>query len=359
MLKPQPPPPDIYKYPINPVGPEGVPMLESHLQSVSTQNIKQPPLQMGEVEQQPSPTGLLGWVGFGCSIFALACMCVSFASPYWMQTYPLSFNTFQNMGLWEICMKDYMHHKDDSQTIYNGCWWVFDREEKFEKLKEWLLPPWFITCQVMVTMNLICQFATIAIIAMIFLHFCPIINHEYHQSYAMFAASGLCFFITILTVIVGIMYGVFCGDRQWMPRPDLNFISWGYGFLIIQGIITTGAGVCYFLEAQKAFNELDRRDQEYTKAVLDMEMSQACPTNLSYGAPSYGHQSYDQGSNYDNSMQEKQSYASQPSFDPSRQSLHSQHSDYYNEKPAYPPGQQYPAPGQPYSTSSQQYPAYT
>jgi hypothetical protein len=44
------------------------------------------------------------------------------------------------MGLWEICMKDYMHHKDDSQTIYNGCWWVFDREEKFEKLKEWLLP---------------------------------------------------------------------------------------------------------------------------------------------------------------------------------------------------------------------------
>ena len=60
---------------------------------------------MGEVDEQPSPTGMLGWLGFGCSVFALACLCVSFASPYWMQAYPLSFNQFQNMGLWEVCMQ--------------------------------------------------------------------------------------------------------------------------------------------------------------------------------------------------------------------------------------------------------------
>ena len=32
-------------------------------------------------------------------------------------------------------------------------------------------------------------------------------------------------------------------------------------------------GVFFFIEAQSAFNELDRRDQEYTKAVLDLETS--------------------------------------------------------------------------------------
>ena len=106
---------------------------------VQTFNFQQP--KMAEYDQeQPSPTGFLGWVGFGCSTFALACLCVSFASPYWMQTYPMSFNTFRNMGLWELCMHDYMHHKDDSQEIYNGCWWVFNRDEKYWKLREWVLP---------------------------------------------------------------------------------------------------------------------------------------------------------------------------------------------------------------------------
>ena len=106
---------------------------------VQTFNFQQPVMAEYD-EKQPSPTGFYGWLGFGCAVFSLACLCISFASPYWMQTYPMSFNTFRNMGLWELCMHDYMHHKDDSQTIYDGCWWVFNREEKYWKLREWVLP---------------------------------------------------------------------------------------------------------------------------------------------------------------------------------------------------------------------------
>ena len=91
-------------------------------------------------EGNPAPTGFKAWAGFGCTIFALACLCIAFASPFWMQTYPNSFNQFRNLGLWEICMDNYMHHKDDSQQIYSGCWWVFNRAEKYWKLREWLLP---------------------------------------------------------------------------------------------------------------------------------------------------------------------------------------------------------------------------
>ena len=88
----------------------------------------------------PAPTGMLAWIGFGCSIFALACLCISFSSPYWLQTYPNSFNSFKNIGLWEVCMEGYMHYKDDSQEVYSECWWVFNNKPKYKKLREWLLP---------------------------------------------------------------------------------------------------------------------------------------------------------------------------------------------------------------------------
>ena len=36
--------------------------------------------------------------------------------------------------------------------------------------------------------------------------------------------------IVVAAMVVTIacaVYGAMCGDRQWMPRPDLNFMSWG------------------------------------------------------------------------------------------------------------------------------------
>ena len=99
-----------------------------------------PQVQVPGMEVQPAPTGPLAWAGFGCSIFGLMCLCIGFASPYWWATWPNSFNTFLNIGLWEVCFRNYMHHKDDSQEIYDGCWWVFSADARYHKLREWLLP---------------------------------------------------------------------------------------------------------------------------------------------------------------------------------------------------------------------------
>lgn len=96
-------------------------------------------------EEQPAPTGMMAWVGFGCCVFALACLSISFASPYWLETWPNSENAFRNIGLWHVCFKDYMQFRDDSQQIYNGCWWLFDMETKYYKLRQWLIPRKF--CQ--------------------------------------------------------------------------------------------------------------------------------------------------------------------------------------------------------------------
>ena len=93
-----------------------------------------------EKQDPVQPVGFMCWIGFGCTIFGLATICIAFASPYWVQAYPNSMNTFRNVGLWEVCMNNYMHQKDYSEEIYSGCWWVFNPEPKFWKLHEWLIP---------------------------------------------------------------------------------------------------------------------------------------------------------------------------------------------------------------------------
>lgn len=275
------------------------------------------------VERQPAPTGMMAWVGFGCAIFALLSLSIAFASPYWLQCWPNSFNNFRNLGLWQVCFHDYMHHKDDSQEIYNGCWWVFNQEKRYWKLREWLLPPWFISCQVLVTGTLLVEIGTVIIVAMIFLHCCPIMNHEYLQTYGMFSASAMMFLVAMITLITAITFGAESQDRYWMPRPDLNFLSWGFGFYIISGIMSLAAGVTFFYEAWKVYKDLLNREKEFTMAAMEMSgypmtnMSQSgyqdgySVSQASYGRPSLGSQvSYGQ-----QSLEGKQSYATQPSFD--------------------------------------------
>jgi hypothetical protein len=184
-------------------------------------------------EPQPAPTGPLAWAGWGIGVLALACLCISFCSPYWLQTWSMSENQFHNIGLWEVCFKDYMQFKDDSQEVYSECWWVFNRQTKFYKLREWLTPPWFITCQVLTTGCLMIEIATTILTGLIFLHCCPLVNHEYLQTYGMFASGSMMILVTMVLFVGGIVFGYWVNDRYWLPRPDQNWLSWGFGFMVI------------------------------------------------------------------------------------------------------------------------------
>jgi hypothetical protein len=215
---------------------------------------------------------------------ALASLSVSFCSPYWIQTWPMSENKFKNMGLWHVCFHDYMQFKDDSQQIYDGCWWVFDSATKYYKLREWLIPPWFISCQVLTAGCLMVEIATAIVTAFIFLHFCPIMNHEYLQTYGIFASASMMFLVTMISFVVAIVFGVQCNDRYWMPRPDQNFLSWGFGFLIISAIFAMVSGIALFWEGQRTYDALLHKEDEYTKAALEMS---AYPMEQSSYPPVY------------------------------------------------------------------------
>jgi len=55
---------------------------------------------------------------------------------------------------------------------------------------------WFISCQVLTTGCLMVLAATTIVTGLIFLHICPIMNHEYLQTYGMFASGSMMFLVS-------------------------------------------------------------------------------------------------------------------------------------------------------------------
>lgn len=64
------------------------------------------------------------------------------------------------------------------------------------------------------------------------------------------------------------VYGQMCQDREWMPNPQFNFLSWGFGFYIISGLAAIGAGVTFCLDAKRSYEELVRRECTLADDVL-------------------------------------------------------------------------------------------
>jgi len=103
----------------------------------------------------------------------------------------------------------------------------------------------------------------------------------------------------MISFVVAIVFGFQCNDRWWLPRPDQNFLSWGFGFLIISAIFALASGICLFMEGQKTYDSLLRKEDEYTKAALEMstyplEQSSYPPVYEPTYGPGYAEPSYEQ-----------------------------------------------------------------
>jgi len=141
-----------------------------------------------------------------------------------------------------------------------------------------------------------------------------------------------------MTILVAAMvFGFLCQDWTWMPRPDFNIISWGYGFFVVSGIVSAAAGCCLYWEAQKVYGELMDREDTYAKQALDLEVEAlvadqaayapsgyAPSTTGSYGQPSFGHTSFDQygkpsQTSYDSYGQQQGYGGPQPGYGPPQQ----------------------------------------
>ena len=63
---------------------------------------------------------------------------MSFASPYWLQSWGGTESPFENMGLWEFCFHNFRHPDYQYDELFNGCHWIWGNEYRY--IREKLLP---------------------------------------------------------------------------------------------------------------------------------------------------------------------------------------------------------------------------
>jgi len=96
----------------------------------------------------------------------------------------------------------------------------------------------------------------------------------------------------MVTLVVAVLFGYQVNDRYWLPRPDLNFLSWGFGFLIICGMASLVSGICMFKAAWDTYNELLLREDMYTKQAMELsafQMEGGLPTEQEFAVVQPGY----------------------------------------------------------------------
>ncbi|ESO83214.1 hypothetical protein LOTGIDRAFT_96575, partial [Lottia gigantea] len=173
----------------------------------------------------------------GCILLCLSFMCllIAFASPYWVESFEQFHGRFVKVGLWEVCFNDYTFYKDYSGKRFLGCWYIFGPE--IRPIWEWISPPWFIVCQVAVSFSLLLQgLVAIAMILYLFRLF------PSHMKSMILLVSSIGSLIACLVLFAElILFGVMKEDRDWVPRPDMNYLSWSYGFASVSFLFVAGA----------------------------------------------------------------------------------------------------------------------
>ncbi|XP_046326451.1 uncharacterized protein LOC124110973 [Haliotis rufescens] len=187
-------------------------------------------------------------LGFIFAAVAVGCMVLAFASPYWVESFDKFQGRFTKIGLWEVCFNDYTFYKDYKGKRYLGCWYIFSQEVR--PIWEWLSPPWFISVQVMVSFTLLIQgLNAIALVLFLFKFFPKTLDYL-----ILMSTAAINLFAFGLILIALIVFGVKKEDRSWVPRPDMNFLSWSYGLCCISGLACVVSA--YLLH--KASKKLDK-----------------------------------------------------------------------------------------------------
>ena len=63
---------------------------------------------------------------------------MSYASPYWLQSWEDTDSPFKNMGLWEFCFYKFRHPDYQFDKLFHGCHALYGDE--YRLIREKLLP---------------------------------------------------------------------------------------------------------------------------------------------------------------------------------------------------------------------------
>jgi len=66
------------------------------------------------------------------------------------------------------------------------------------------------------------------------------VQHFSHQIYFFTSSISV---VLILTTLI--LFGLKKEDREWMPRPDQNYLSWSYGLCCVSGWFSLFAALLF------------------------------------------------------------------------------------------------------------------
>ncbi|EEB14475.1 conserved hypothetical protein [Pediculus humanus corporis] len=175
---------------------------------------------------------------------------MSFASPYWIQSYQETFSEFKHMGLWEYCFEEFRYPYYPFDKVFNGCHYIFSHE--YYVIRDWLLPAWLMVVQAFVTLGLILSFITQIIVALELIRW-PlkiVLKYEYLFSSIAFVCSALTAALLFLAVAI---FGGQSWRRDWLMYPTYNYLSWSYGFACLAFMFHGVAALFIYLDARKNY----------------------------------------------------------------------------------------------------------
>ncbi|XP_061712529.1 uncharacterized protein LOC133521533 [Cydia pomonella] len=174
----------------------------------------------------------------------------SFASPYWIESYPEMFDSFKRMGLWEYCFDRFRLPQYQLDKLFMGCHYIFSQE--YYVIREYLLPSWLMAVQAFVTLALIFSLSAQVLLACVIVRWPlrTVLQYEWifvSVSFLFVAVSSLFLFLAVA------VFGGNCYRRDWLMYPSFHVVSWSYAFAVVAFIFFGVAAILLYMESKKLY----------------------------------------------------------------------------------------------------------
>lgn len=69
-------------------------------------------------------------------------------------------------------------------------------------------------------------------------------------------------FLGLFSLIAVIVFGALGDERNWMPDPDHNNLSWSFALGVIGALLELGSGTLFIVESCQAKRRMQDRNQQ-------------------------------------------------------------------------------------------------
>lgn len=229
-----------------------------------------------EAKKEMRKTSNALFYGSICNFFGGLLILMSFASPYWLQSWEETQSEFKNMGLWEMCFYRFRHPDYQFDHLFTGCHAIYGDE--YRLIREKLLPGWLMVVQLFFTLGLISSFLGQIIIVGLILRFPLEIILRFEWQFCTFTTACNAF-TALMSFLSVAIFGGECWNRDWLLYPNFNYVSWSYAFAVIGSLFHIIAAILLYLDTKSA-----KERKERNKALIMQMQPPAFGSSSTYHA---------------------------------------------------------------------------